>query len=194
MNMDSAEQILKNSALLNSLDEKIDETFKIRDQSQERKEKWEAACTNFHESFEKLFFPGGEENLKQALAGESRAVEAAIEFLVADPIHFRSGYVKEELWHKVPNWDLSKNQIEKIENAALAYILRKIRRDFWYMCKAMARVATPIFWDKVYLLISNEDNLVSKRASYLLSFRNGIEAGQRMRKKVSREILLSKYG
>jgi hypothetical protein len=141
--MDRTAQILKDSAALNALNRQIDESFKLRDKSPEGRELWSAACKRFHVAFDNLFFPGGSATLLKVKAFDSSAIQVAIDFLVADPVHFRSGYIKEQLWRKVPKWTLSNNDRDRIEKAALSYLNKRIRRDFWYMCRAI-RIGTSL--------------------------------------------------
>lgn len=180
--------------MLNALDSRIEETFKLRDRSAEGREQWAAACKIFHESFDGLFFPEGRANLLKVRVGDPAAIEAAIDFLLADPRHFRSGYVKEELWRRAPKWLLPAEAVDRVEKAALAYLGKQIRRDFWYMCRAMARIGRASFWQQVTQCLGSSDALVVKRASYLFAYSLGVAPGERVRKQVYYEVLRRKYG
>jgi len=192
--MDRVAQILKDSAALNALDSRIEETLKRRDKSVEGREQWAAACKDFHEAFDRLFFPGGSANLSKVRDGDPLAIESAIDFLLADPRHFRSGYVKEELWRRAPKWSLSTEALDTIDKAALDYLRKQMRRDFWYMCRAMARIGRASFWQQVTLHLGSADALVVKRASYLFAYSLGVAAGERVHKQVYYDVLRSKYG
>jgi len=192
--MDRIAQIIKNSASLNALNRQINEILKLRDRSPEGKELWSTACKRFREAFDDLFFPGGVAILLKVGAFDSSAIQAAIDFLVADPVHFRSGYIKEDLWRKVPKWTLSDNDRDRIEKAALSYLDKQIRRDFWYMCRAMARIGTPSFWQQVEQRLCSENALIVKRASYLFAYSQGLNPGEQLRRQVHYEVLRKKYG
>jgi hypothetical protein len=192
--MDKITKILKNSGELNVLDHRIDETVKRRDKSLEERELWKSACKEFHQSFDELFFPGGHNNLLKVRKGDLSAIESAIDFLIADPRHHRSGYVKEELWYRARKWSLPPTEKTRLEKAALAYLEKQIRRDFWYMCRTMARIATPQFWQQVTQKLCSENPLIAKRASYLFAYSLGIEAGEKVRTQVYYEILRKRYG
>ena len=124
---------------------------------------------------------------------DTNAIERAIDFLVADPVHFRSGYLKEVLWQQLPRWSILDIDKKRIENAALGYLNKTMRRDFWYMCRAMSRTATPWFWQQVEQKKDDTNALVAKRASYLFAYKTGIDAGERLRKQVNVEVLRQKY-
>jgi hypothetical protein len=176
------------------LNHQIDETFRRRDRGPKERAKWEAACAKFHKSFNDLFYPGGGELLDKLRTGNPEAVESAIRYLIADPRHFRSGYVKEYLWRMAPRMKLVAGDIERLENAAIAYLHRQISREFWYMCRAMARMGTSDLWRKVTQQLAAEDSLVAKRASYLLAFSVDVNAGVKVQKQVYRDVLHEKYG
>jgi hypothetical protein len=192
--MDRRAQILKDSETLNELRANIWRKVAHRDKSEEARAAWSAACGEFHEKFGSLFYPGGSEGLRQLRAKDPTAIDAAIDFLAADPVHFRSGYVKDRLWRRAPGWSLSESQVQRIEAAALAYLEKRIRRDFWYMCRAMARMARPSFWQSVTAALGSSDALISKRASFLFVYSLGIEQGETLRRNIRSEVIRRKFG
>jgi hypothetical protein len=56
------------------------------------------ACREFHARFPSLFYPGGDDALSSLRTGDRAAIQSAVDFIVADPQHFRSGYTKEYVW------------------------------------------------------------------------------------------------
>ncbi len=191
--MNDPRQILKNSTELNALNERILETFANRGPGPEARALWEAACRSFRAAFDRLSYPGGYAALLEAKAGTHGGIEAAVAFLRADPVHFRSGYIKEQLWRFAPRWRLTPALQAAVEEAALAYLTKQMRRDFWYMCRAMARMGSQDFWTQVAANLGTADRLVAKRASCLLADRLGINAGEQLRRQAREEILANKY-
>jgi hypothetical protein len=190
----SIEDIQTNSARLRELNHEIHETFRKRDKGPQELANWEAACAAFHKHFDDLCFPGGAAVLEQIRSGDSAAVESAIRFLTADPRHFRSGYLKEFVWRVIPRLNLSAADIERLEGVAFNYLQKQISREFWYMCRAMARVGTQKLWQRVTQQLGNGDPLVAKRASYLLAFSASVHAGAVIRRQVYRDVIREKYG
>lgn len=186
-------QILNNSTLLNHYQTQVHQKVGLRDSSLEYRQEWSDACDQFHNSFNTLFFPGGRETLMKLRQHDPAAIDAAIDFLMADPVHFRSGYLKEKLWHKAPQWNLSSVDQARIEQAALAYLYKQIRRDFWYMCRAMARMGSASFWQIVSQHIDHQHRVIAKRAAYLWAYQAGTEAGELIRKAVHDQALYSKW-
>lgn len=191
--MEKIDNILASSAMLNELQNHIRATFKDKNKSAEKRALWLTACQNFHEAFDDLFFPGGYATFLKMRKNDPHAIEVAINFLVADPVHFRSGYLKEELWRRLPRWSTSDMARIAIEAAALSYLDKTIRRDFWYMCRAMSRVGSPSFWQHVAQRTDHTDSSVAKRASYLYAYKAGIDCGERLRKQIYYQIHYQKY-
>lgn len=190
----SIAQIRENSKQLCVLNERIAETYRHRDCGPEQYARWVTACDEFHRRFDLLGYPGGSAEFAKVKIGDADGMESAIQFLLADPRHFRSGYMKEYLWRTIPRHSLSPASQERLEEAALAYLHRKISREFWYMCRAMARIGSGTLWIRVSQLALNDAPIVAKRAAYLLAFRDGIQAGARIQRQVHREVLRARHG
>jgi hypothetical protein len=92
MQIATHQTIKRNSAELNDIKRRIAQSLP------ERGDDWRAAVHEFHSRFGELSFPGGGKALAMVRSGDRFAVESAIRFLEVDPIHFRSGYIKEHLW------------------------------------------------------------------------------------------------
>jgi hypothetical protein len=191
--MDRVKSILEASAKLRALDERIKETVRFRDNSAEARERHAVACREFHARFPSLFYPGGDDALEALRTCDPAAISAAIDFIVADPQHFRSGYTKEYVWARLMHCSLLPSDVERLRDAALGYLQRRVDRSFWAMCRAMSRLASPEFWSKVETLGSSGDQPISTRASYLLVFRQGAAAGGQLRRRISQEVWLKRY-
>lgn len=190
----SLKQIQKNSAELRRLNERINVTVRSRSNSLEDRAEWDHACAEFHERFDTLAFPGGSEMLQRVRKNDPDALEAAVSFLVADPHHFRSGYLKENLWRWLQHCTLSASARNRLEKAALLYLDRRISREFWGMCKAMARLGGSEFWTKVSIRAQAQGTPEAYRALYLLTFGADIHAGAKLRRSIYRAWLSRKYG
>lgn len=116
----SQSQILKNSAELRRFSELIHTTVRTLSNSPEDRAQWEDACAEFHRKFDSLCFPGGAEMFNRVRKNDPEALEAAIRFLVADPYHFRSGYLKENLWRWLRHYRLSTSARNRLEKAAFS--------------------------------------------------------------------------
>ena len=186
-------KIRQDSNKINELVSKVDQAYSTRDLSEAHSIEWEDVCDDLHYNYEILYFPGGEERLKRIRENDPIAIESAIQFLLADPYHFRSGYLKEYLWHWLQHCPLSNSDKHKLEQAALLYLKRRITREFWAMCKAMARLASAKFWIDVALYTKQSNTPEAFRALYLLAHAANIQAGSILRRSIYRTVLSNKY-
>jgi hypothetical protein len=187
------QEIRDASATLDSLNKRINETVRTRDRGAEERERWSRACAEFHTKYAELFYPGGDASLDALKRHESGAIQLALDFLDADPHHFRSGCTKEEVWRRVRNAPLIAKDKLRLEEIAIRYLDRRISREFWAMARVMPVVASSKFWDRVRGLAESEGDPKKTRAAYLLVYEQGAAAGGQNRVKVYREWLARKY-
>jgi hypothetical protein len=191
--MDRVEAIREASAKLRALHGRIHETFRTRDRGPDERERWEVACKEFHARYSSLFYPDGEPALEALRGCGSGAIQTAIDFLVADPMHFRSGYTKEYVWARLLQCSLLPDDKQRLEDAALGYTRCRIDRAFWSMGRAMGRIASPEFWTGVDALTKESNSDVSTRASYLLVFKESAAAGGLLRRRINNTVLDNRY-
>lgn len=178
--MKSLERIKQNSQEINRMLAHINALVQVRDDSPAQRAQWQAACEEFHSRYENLCFPGGGAMFARVRSGDPAAIEAAVQFLLADPYHFRSGYLKERLWRWLANLPLSASARNRLERAALSYLDRRPCREFTAMCKAMARIGRAQFWSQVAerALPATENNAAAaQRATLLLTYGSSVHAG-----------------
>ena len=113
--------------------------------------------------------------------GQEPAIDRAISYLVEDPRYHGSGYEKERIWRRLAQATLSKKQLARLQDAALAHLNRRMTREFRAMSHAMALVGAAAFWDDVKRAQGSTDRATSRRATILLAYEGGITAGDRHR-------------
>jgi hypothetical protein len=190
----SIKQIHQNSEELRRLNERMRATVLLRDKSPIDRVQWKQACDEFHRRFDSLAYPGGLKMFERVRVSEPAALETAIRFLVADPYHFRSGYLKDYLWRWLKHCKLSTSARKRLERAALAYLDRRISREFWTMCKTMARLGSSEFWSKVSVRAQVTGTPEAFRALCLLSHGANVHAGARLRRAIHSTWRMRKYG
>src|SRR5258708_15222068 len=126
--------------------------------------------------------------------GDPAFLDGSIEFLLADVMAFGTGYTKERIWKHITRFQLDSKHIESLQAAALKYLKRPVQREFWYMCRAMSRLATAQFWQEVESTSGSADSETSQRASYLFAYSKGVDFGQQVHAAVAREWLKFKHG
>jgi hypothetical protein len=127
---DSLKSVMRaNAAEITRLRSRIDETFKERDKSVEKREEWKRACEAFHLKYQALAFPGGEQSAAaRILAGDAEAVEAALCFVEVRPYFFRSGYMYQDFLRKLNRAPLSKEQAARLTSVKDAYHAWKVAK------------------------------------------------------------------
>lgn len=180
--MKSLERIKQDSHEINRMLAQINALVQVRDTSPAQRTQWQTACEEFHSRYEYLCFPGGGAMLARVRAGDTDAIEAAVQFLLADPYHFRSGYLKERLWRWLASQPLSASAHNRLERAALSYLERRVCREFRAMCKAMARIGRAQFWSRVAeralpLSAARDIDAAARRATLLLAYGSSVHAG-----------------
>jgi hypothetical protein len=116
------QEIEENAGEIRRLHLRIHETYAERDKSKHKYREWENACKEFHESYNRLAFPGGFNGAYQRLLeGDETTMEAAISFLECRPYFFRSGYMFKDLLRKAKRAPLSQSQKERLNVIIDAY-------------------------------------------------------------------------
>ena len=120
MNSDSIKKrMLENAEEINRLHTKVKGTFRLRDQSDEKKREWTEACREFHSRYNQLASPGGSEPVngpwfEQIASGDPNMVEYALCFLECRPYFFHSGYMFKDILRKCKKAPMSAEQGERL--------------------------------------------------------------------------------
>ena len=110
------ELVQRNSKAIIELRRQISETFLFRDDGPEQMAEWSQACSNFHDSYDSLAFPGGARRARHSLReGDAHAIEYAIAFLEVRPYFFRSGYMYKEFIRVLRNCSLTGPQRKRYD-------------------------------------------------------------------------------
>ena len=101
------ERIRQLAVEVNAAQSRVHETFLHRDRDADGYATWSGAARQFHQAAARLYERIDTAGLKRS---DPAAVEDAITFLEADPIAFRTGYLKEELLDRLKVVELSDDQ------------------------------------------------------------------------------------
>ena len=113
---DPTAQILRNAETLRALKARVEDTFRARDQSTEKRAAWQNACAALWSSYDALAFPGGYDGAPERLqAGDPETVEAALCFLECRPYFFRSGYMFAKILRRMKHAPLSPPQQARLD-------------------------------------------------------------------------------
>ena len=130
--MNLHKQIQSNGSKITQLRLRILETCAFRDEGPREMAEWRQACSEFHEHYQELAFPGGVFDARDRMrAGDEQSIEYAIAFLEVRPYFFRSGYMYQEYMRVLRNCPLSDSQRRRYDEIRARYqIYRETRRRF----------------------------------------------------------------
>jgi hypothetical protein len=118
---DIKQALVANAEAIRQLHDRVHQTFRHRDESLTKWQKWKQACQEFHANYDRLAFPGGywsdtdSNALQRIVSGDQQAVEAAICFLEIRPYFFRSGYMFKDILRKAKKAPLSDEQSARLK-------------------------------------------------------------------------------
>ena len=127
------------------------------------------ASRNFHAALVSAYPPDFWSNLDKLRLGDLDAVDAAIEFLEADPVFFRSGYTKSKIATALRRVSLSPEQRERIIDAVLSMIDRRDGREYREIFKLSLTVSDERLISELKLRLNSPDCEVGRRARWMLS-------------------------
>lgn len=108
---DYREDMRRDGERIRQLTEKIHKEFAIRPHGDAH----HAATNDFHRQYYTLAFPGGLWEMMEKLKdGDTDAIEVSIQYLEAKPRCFRSGYIAEEILHKLKHVTLTDDQVSRL--------------------------------------------------------------------------------
>lgn len=102
--------------------------------------------------------------------GDIDAVETAIHFLEADPMFFRSGYVKADLLRFVKRMPLNESQRERLRAVALAIVDRRATQEFRRYCRLATVVANADMAAALEARAACGDAAIARRARWMLPY------------------------
>ena len=132
------------------------------------------ASRNFHAALASAYPPDFWSNLERLRSGDLDSVDAAIEFLEADPMFFRSGYTKSKIATALRRVSLRPEQKERIIDAVLSMIDRRDGREYREIFKLSSTVADERLISELKLRLDSPDCEVSRRARWMLNTVKGL--------------------
>jgi hypothetical protein len=159
-----------NAAELRSLHEAIHIAHARRSESPARQQEWRTACRRFHESHDRLAFPGGLARGMSLLAkGDPATIEESIRFLEADPWFFRSGYIKAEIIRHLRRAPLSPAQVGRLQQVILARVAGRDTREFRWYCRLARVVSDANFRREIERLSHSPADPIARRARWVVA-------------------------
>lgn len=129
--------------------------------------RWEAALEDFRDALRAIYSPEFWESYERLKAGDVGVADYLIDFLEADPICRRSGYLKADLLRFVGRVPLSAEQAERLQAVVLDVTARRYGREFRRYCGLARKLDAPAFRGKLGDLLKSNDAHVRRRAAWV---------------------------
>ena len=111
------------------------------------------ACTEAHRlwyaAIERAYLPGFGEDVARLQAGSAAGMEGAVSFLEADPIFYRTGYIKEKLIRYIKRSMLTPGHSARLQAVVLSVVDRRDGREFRAYCRLACKVDSPEFREQL---------------------------------------------
>ncbi|MGZ2412588.1 hypothetical protein ACUXST_002017 [Sphingomonas sp. F9_3S_D5_B_2] len=147
----------------------FEEVVNRNDESDPRTQRWLKAIKAFEEAYPHVY-PEDLRLLEQgALPASDVDTTDILDFLEADPVFFRSGYMKETLLAEVKKRPLDRREIERLQAIIINVVQKPDRREFRRYCRAATAVNHQQFRDKLRASEADEDADVRRRANWVLA-------------------------
>jgi hypothetical protein len=160
-----------NANELNKLADRVREGAKRRGESAQQLEAWRKAARIFHESYDRLAFPGGlAKEFELLRAGDPVAIEMAVRFLEANPWFFRSGYHKEKTLSLLRRCELTDDQCARLRMVILDRVQGRPVREMRAYGRIARKVTTPEFEAELRNITSSSNHLAARHATLVLGY------------------------
>jgi len=126
------------------------------------------AVRRFHEALRLAYPPGFWDDVERLTAGDPAGLESAIRFLEADPMFFRSGYVKADLTRLAKRVPHDADQRRRLEAVILSIVDRRDGREFRHYCRLARRIAGGPLRGELEARLKAGDPAVRRRARWVL--------------------------
>lgn len=148
------------------------------DRADQSRRDWDAWVERFHAAIDLAYPPDFWSDVERLRAGDLGALDAAIDFLQADPMFFRSGYVKAELVKLVKRLPLSDDQVKRLRTFLTGVVRSRDDRDFRDFCRLAPRLDGSEFRAELLAMTGDLDRDISRRARWVL---HALEQAERTR-------------
>ena len=150
----------------------VDRTFRNvtrrHDEADPATAAWLAAVRRFHAALALAYPAAFWEDVERLAAGDPAGLDSAIGFLEADPIFFRSGYVKADLTRYAKRVPHDEDQRRRLEAVILSVVDRRDGREFRHYCRLARRIAGWHLRGELEARLKAGDPAVRRRARWAL--------------------------
>ncbi len=130
------------------------------------------ACSEAHRlwyaAVQRAYLPTFEEDVVRLRAGDAAGMEGAVAFLEADPLFYRTGYIKSKLIRYIKRPMLTPEYRRRLQQVVLAVVDKRDDRDFRAYCRLARKVDAPALREQLTRRLAHDDPSVRRRARWVL--------------------------
>ncbi len=150
----------------------VDRTFRNvtrrHDEADPATAAWLEAVRRFHAALATAYPAAFWEDVERLAAGDPAGLDSAIGFLEADPMFFRSGYLKASLTRYAKRVPHDGDQRRRLEAVILSIVDRRDGREFRHYCRLARRIAGGHLRGELEARLKASDPAVRRRARWVL--------------------------
>ena len=128
----------------------------------------EASRRLYHTALGQAYPPRFWEDYERLRTGDPTGLESAVQFLEADPIFYRSGYVKQKLIRAIKTPMLTPEYVERLQQVILAVVDQRCDRDMGSYRNLAWKVYSPYLRAQLAQRVSSGTLDVRCRAKWML--------------------------
>jgi hypothetical protein len=122
----------------------------------------------WHLAIDAAYPAGFWRDFERLSTGDAAGLESAIAFLEADPMFFRTGYIKAKLIRYIKPGMITPADATRLQSAVLSVVDTRDDRDFRAFCRLARKVDAPKLRAALMQRLTHQDHNIRRRASWVL--------------------------
>ena len=127
-----------------------------------------ATAERFWKALDAAYPDGFWDDCEKLKAGNATGLESAVVFLEADPVFFRTGYLKTKLARHIKQAMLTPPYIKRLQQVILTAVDRRHDRDFRAYCNLARKADAPELRAQLESRLTDNDLDIRRRARWVL--------------------------
>lgn len=152
----------------------VDETFSRLKNRNDPKDPatiaWKSAIARFLAATNATYPPRFWDDYAELKGGNVAGLESAVSFLEADPMFFRSGYVKADLIRFINRVALTRRQVKRLQRVAIDIVDKRSTNEFRRYCRLAVKVNGPLLRVELDSRLQHPDPNIARRAKWMMAY------------------------
>jgi hypothetical protein len=131
---------------------------------------WKSAIARFFAATNAAYPPRFWDDYAELKGGNVAGLESAIAFLEADPMFFRSGYLKADLIRFIKRVPLTRAQVKRLRRVAIGVVDKRSTNEFRRYCRLAVKVDGPELREELEKRLQHADPNIARRAKWMMDY------------------------